>query len=312
MTDNMFDIDFDPNDFMDSLNNQPKETNAIDDPIDSNPIDEKTIEYKTVVASYDINTLIDKWNFESNVNWDDVDDDYTIVYLYGDSSDSDINNDDYNYYFSYGQMMKCPDDSELNVGDIVKTTNDNTSSLQGNVDVFMACHSSNTDTSFELYKEKIITNDVDDVNDSIDNDTSVSYDDTTNTISICADNDYDGIDDFLNVINAVTKLYKINPTLFKIKFNTMASDFKLHKWLADNLDNNKGNIALSFKVIYNWELIFEDQKKKSKHNRKQFGDKYIKPYDFASNTIINKYGITVEQLKKLLAMKSSFKQKMVK
>ena len=47
------------------------------------------------------------------------------------------------------------------------------------------------------------------------------------------------VDDFFKLIKVCYQLYKQNPTIFKIKFNGMVSDFKTYNYICEKCNGDK-------------------------------------------------------------------------
>jgi hypothetical protein len=120
------------------------------------------------------------------------------------------------------------------------------------------------------------------------------------------------VDDFYKLIKVCYQLYKQNPTIFKIKFNGMVSDFKVYNYICEKCDGNKELIRSTFQYIKMFDYIYKQQLKSKQHNQKHFGDDYIDAADFAYQAISKRSGLTVDQLKRLIAKRNSFKQRVFK
>ena len=120
------------------------------------------------------------------------------------------------------------------------------------------------------------------------------------------------VDDFFKIVNVCYKLYKQNPRIFKIKMNGMVSDFKMYNYVHDSLNGDKALIRSAFQYIHMFDYIYKGQLKSKKHNKEFFKEKFIEPAEFAYQKVSEKSGITIEQLKRLIAKRNSFKQRVFK
>ena len=120
------------------------------------------------------------------------------------------------------------------------------------------------------------------------------------------------VDDFFKLIQVCYRLYKQNPTIFKIKFNGMVSDFKTYNYICGKCNGNKEMIRSSFQYIKMFDYIYKNQLKSKKNNQKEFGDKYVDAAEFTYQVISKRSGLTVDQLKRLIAKRNSFKQRVFK
>ena len=120
------------------------------------------------------------------------------------------------------------------------------------------------------------------------------------------------VDDFFKLIQVCYRLYKQNPTIFKIKFNGMVSDFKTYNYICEKCNGDKDLIRSSFQYIKIFDYIYKRQLKSKKYNQKVFGDKYVDAAEFTYKKISERSGLTVDQLKRLIANRNSFKQRVFK
>ena len=120
------------------------------------------------------------------------------------------------------------------------------------------------------------------------------------------------VDDFFKLIQVCYRLYKQNPTIFKIKFNGMVSDFKTYNYICEKCNGDKELIRSTFQYIKMFDYIYKNQLKSKKYNQKVFGDKYIDAAEFTYKKISERSGLTVDQLKRLIAKRNSFKQRVFK
>ena len=120
------------------------------------------------------------------------------------------------------------------------------------------------------------------------------------------------VDDFFKLIKVCYQLYKQNPTIFKIKFNGMVSDFKTYNYICEKCNGDKDLIRSSFQYIKMFDYIYKNQLKSKKYNQKVFGDKYVDAAEFTYKKISERSGLTVDQLKRLIANRNSFKQRVFK
>ena len=120
------------------------------------------------------------------------------------------------------------------------------------------------------------------------------------------------VDDFFKLIQVCYRLYKQNPTIFKIKFNGMVSDFKTYNYICEKCNGDKDLIRSSFQYIKMFDYIYKNQLKSKKYNQKVFGDKYVDAAEFTYKKISERSGLTVDQLKRLIANRNSFKQRVFK
>ena len=120
------------------------------------------------------------------------------------------------------------------------------------------------------------------------------------------------VDDFFKLTKVCYQLYKQNPTIFKIKFNGMVSDFKTYNYICEKCNGDKDLIRSSFQYIKMFDYIYKNQLKSKKYNQKVFGDKYVDAAEFTYKKISERSGLTVDQLKRLIANRNSFKQRVFK
>ena len=107
-------------------------------------------------------------------------------------------------------------------------------------------------------------------------------------------------------------MYKENPTIFKIKFNCMVSDFKLYNYIHKKWNGNKRMIKSTYQMIGMFDYILEKQLRFKKRNKELFKSEYIDPYIFTYQKVSEKVNLSVEQIKRLIAKRNGYKQKVFK
>ena len=120
------------------------------------------------------------------------------------------------------------------------------------------------------------------------------------------------VDDFFKIVEVCYKLYKQNPRIFKIKLNSMVSDFKMYNYVHGSCGGDKDMIRSAFQYITMFDYIYKQQKKSKKHNIKQFDKTYIEPAMFAYYAVSKKSGLEIDQIKRLIAKRNSFRQRVFK
>ena len=88
------------------------------------------------------------------------------------------------------------------------------------------------------------------------------------------------VDDFFKATEVIHQMQKQNPEIFKKKFNSMVSDFKLYNFIHERCNGNKETIKSTFKLIGMFDFILSQQLKSKKQNKKRFKDEYVEPYEF--------------------------------
>ena len=124
-------------------------------------------------------------------------------------------------------------------------------------------------------------------------------------------NDNTSVIDFVKIMNVVYELYDTNSLMFKIKFNTMVSDFKIYSFISKTANGDKETIKNLFDVINKYDKIYKDQLKKKKHNKKQFENDYKEPNIFAEERIEEITGLDIKRIRTLMAKRNGFRRKSV-
>lgn len=124
--------------------------------------------------------------------------------------------------------------------------------------------------------------------------------------------DNTSVADFVKIMNVAYELYDTNSLMFKIKFNTMVSDFKIYSFISKIANGDKETIKNLFNVINKYDKIYKNQLKKKKHNKEQFGIDYKEPNIFAEEQTQKLTGLDIKRIRTLLAKRNAYNRKTIK
>lgn len=268
------------------------------------------IKYIPVEPKYKHDDLIERFNKEDCLNPLDSYNDLTVFHVYDYADDGR----------PYGQVIKKSMLCKYNIGSVVSIVEDDDSAdwyyVKGGVDIFAFVFDQDIDLHLELMLVAVPDTTI--IEDHIITDEHAESSEARNVPMDSTESQYtsdfinDELDDFLNVIIAAKKLYQMNPTMFKIKFNVMASDLKLYCYIDNKTGGDKEINKRSFGVIKIFDDIYKAQLKAKSHNMKQFGEKFVEPHIYAQEKTATITGMSIEQLKRLVAKRNGFKRKMLK
>lgn len=146
------------------------------------------------------------------------------------------------------------------------------------------------------------------VNDEIEFDLDIDVEFDPSIINEADDN----IKELSSIIKAVCDHYVKNPSMFKIKFNSMISDFRFYNKLCDVTENNKDKIKTIYRALNMYDHIFKKQKESEKFNKERFGDEYINPRNFAIKIVCDKFDVSADIFNKILGSRSGCRKRIIK